>query len=174
MAMQMLAAAGIEIVTDGVREAGEDNPKGYYEDERVKDLHDEAHDRGWLKGSRGKAVKIVSFFLKDLPTSNNYKVLFMRRELPEVLQSQQKMLERRGEPDDTEDSRMFEIWQDHLWRVNYLLKHAEHIEALELIYRDVVEDPLSQARRIGDFVGGGLDVAKMAAVVDGKLYRNRT
>jgi len=174
MAMQMLEAAGVDIVTDGVREAGEDNPKGYFEDERVKDLHDDSHGREWLLGSRGKAVKIVSFFLKDLPKTNNYKVIFMRRELPEVLQSQQKMLERRGEPDDTDDERMFDLWKDHLWKVNYLLKHADHLESIEIAYRDVVSEPLAQARRINTFVSGGLDVEKMAAVVDKKLYRNRS
>lgn len=174
MAMQMLAAAGVDIVTDGVRQAGEDNPKGYFEDERVKDLHDDGHDRGWLTQSRGKAVKIVSFFLKDLPKDNNYKILFMRRELPEVLRSQEKMLERRGEPSDTSDEKMLEIWKDHLWRVNYLLKHSDHLEALELVYHDVVNEPLAQARRIGAFLGGGLDVDKMAGAVDGSLYRNRS
>ena len=96
MAMQMLAAAGVSVVTDGVREAGEDNPKGYYEDERVKDLHKETQDGAWVREARGKAIKIISFLLKDLPETNNYKVIFMRRDLSEVLASQQKMLDRRA------------------------------------------------------------------------------
>ena len=37
-------------VTDGVREAGEDNPKGYFEDERVKDLHKNGVDRSLAPG----------------------------------------------------------------------------------------------------------------------------
>ena len=52
MTMQMLAAAGVSVVTDGVRKAGEDNPKGYYEDERVKDLHKDDEDRAWLRNAR--------------------------------------------------------------------------------------------------------------------------
>ena len=68
MTMQMLALGGVSVVTDGIREAGEDNPKGYYEDERVKDLYKEDADRAWLREARGKAVKIISFLLKDLPS----------------------------------------------------------------------------------------------------------
>lgn len=173
MAMQMLASGGVSVVTDGVREAGEDNPKGYFEDERVKDLHKEDEDGRWLHDARGKAVKIISFLLKDLPETNNYKVIFMRRDLPEVLASQQKMLDRRGEPNDVEDEKMLEIWKDHLWRVNYLLKHTDHLEALELLYKDVVANPLEQARRIKDFLGLPLDPEQMAGAVDSKLYRNR-
>ena len=176
MAMQMLAAAGVSAVTDGVRQAGEDNPKGYFEDERVKDLHkadEDGNDRGWLREARGKAVKIISFLLKDLPETNNYKVIFMRRDLAEVLASQQKMLDRRGEANEIEDEKMLELWKDHLWKVNYLLKHADHLESLEVPYKDVVADPLEQARRMKEFLGLPLDPEQMASAVDEKLYRNR-
>ena len=173
MAMQMLEAAGVSTVTDGVRQAGEDNPKGYFEDERVKDLHKDEEDRGWLREARGKVVKIISFLLKDLPETNNYKVIFMWRDLPEVLASQQKMLVRREESNEIEDEKMLEIWKDHLWKVNYLLKHADHLESLEVPYKDAVANPLEQARRIKEFLGLPLDPVKMAGAVDEKLYRNR-
>jgi hypothetical protein len=74
MTMQMLVAAGIPAVTDGARAPGEDNPRGYYEDERVKRLHKEDQDRTWLSEARGKVVKVISFLLKELPRSNNYRV----------------------------------------------------------------------------------------------------
>ena len=76
MAMKMLEAGGLPVVTDGLRAADEDNPKGYYEDERVKDLH-QAADKGWLRNARGRVVKIISFLLKSLPADNNYQVVFM-------------------------------------------------------------------------------------------------
>src|SRR5688572_29274329 len=76
MAMKMLEAGGLVVVTDNVRTADDDNPRGYYEDERVKDLARDAN-RTWLRDARGKAIKIISFLLKDLPPDNNYKVLFM-------------------------------------------------------------------------------------------------
>jgi hypothetical protein len=173
MAMQMLAAAGVPVVTDGVRQAGEDNPKGYFEDERVKDLHKEQEDRSWVRDARGKAVKIISFLLKDLPENNNYKVIFMKRALPEVLASQKKMLERRNEADESGDERMLELWENHLWRVKYLLKHADRFETLEVAYSDVIGEPLREARRIRDFLELNADPETMAAAVDEKLYRNR-
>ena len=174
MAMQMLAAGGAPTITDGVREAGEDNPRGYFEDERVKRLHQDGEDKSWLTETRGRAIKVISFLLKDLPATNNYKVIFMRRSLPEVLASQRKMLERRGEPDETSDEKMIEIWQDHLWKATYLLKHGAQFDFIDLSYQDVIAKPLEQAQYVRDFLGRALDVAQMAAAVDGTLYRNRS
>lgn len=173
MAMQMLAAGGISVVTDGVREPGEDNPKGYFEDERVKGLH-EHNDGSWLVEARGKAVKIISFLLKDLPNTVDYKVVFMRRDLLEVLASQKKMLERRGQSDDTPDDKMLEIWEHHLRRVDDFVENAEHMESIELDYKEVVSQPLDQARRVAEFIGGEIDVETMARAVDDNLYRNRS
>lgn len=173
MLMQMLDAAGIAIVTDGLREPGEDNPRGYYEDERVKALHKTEEDGAWLIEARGAAIKIISFLLKDLPTSNDYQIIFMRRDLHEVLASQRKMLERRGEGTGADDQQMFEIWRGHLDDVDELLRGSEHVRALDVEYPDVVATPEAQARRIRDFLGRDLDVEKMVAAVDARLYRNR-
>ena len=41
MMMKMLEAGGLAPMTDSIREADIDNPKGYYEYERVKDLENE-------------------------------------------------------------------------------------------------------------------------------------
>ena len=161
----------MEIVTDGEREADEDNPRGYYEDERVKDLAN-APDNSWLRASRGRAVKVISFLLKDLPANLNYQVILMRRDLTEVLASQRKMLDRRGETDETPDERMMELWQDQLWRVNYLLKKAPQFEWVELEYGEALRDPAAAATRIAGLVEG-LDEKAMAEVVDPALYRNR-
>ena len=171
MAMKMLEAGGMEIVTDGEREADEDNPRGYYEDERVKDLAN-APDKSWLRASRGRAVKVISFLLKDLPPNLNYQVILMRRDLTEVLASQRKMLDRRGETDETPDERMMELWQDQLWRVNYLLKKAPQFDFVEIEYGEALRDPAAAATRIAGLVEG-LDEKAMAEVVDPALYRNR-
>ncbi len=172
MAMQMLSAGGFPVITDGVRRADEDNPKGYYEEERVKELHKDGEDRSWLRANRGKAIKIISFLLRHLPDDNNYKVIFMRRDLPEVLKSQTKMLERLEQPNDTSDEQMMDIWKDHLWNVNYFLKHCNHIDFMEILYSDAVKDPVKEVTRIRDFLGEDLNVERMAAVVDPSLYRN--
>ena len=172
MAMKMLDAGGIQLVVDGQRTADEDNPKGYYEDERVKDLAT-ADDKQWLALSRGKAIKIISYLLKELPTNRNYKVLFMRRDLQEVLASQSKMLDRRSEESETDDQRMMDLFENHLWKVGYLIKNAQHLEVMDLAYRQVIQDPESAAEKINDFLGGTLDVEAMSRVVDANLYRNR-
>ena len=173
MTMKMLEAGGLELVTDGERAADEDNPKGYYEDERVKNLA-ETEDRAWIRQARGKGIKVISFLLKDLPVEVRYKVIFMRRDLEEVLASQKKMLERRGEESDTDDEKMRDLWRDHLWRVSYLLKKRSGFDFIEVGYRDVLQSPESEAERIGSFVGSELDARAMAAVVDPDLYRNRS
>ena len=172
MAMKMLEAGGLTMVVDGIRTADEDNPKGYYEDERVKDLGD-MDDKSWLAASKGKAIKVISYLLKDLPPIYNYKILFMRRHVHEVLASQAKMLERRGETSETSDERMIELYEDHLWKVNRLLKREHHLDVIDVNYRAVLEDPRPQAERIREFLGLPLDVDKMAGVVDKNLYRNR-
>jgi hypothetical protein len=172
MAMKMLEAGGMELVVDNVRTADEDNPKGYYEDERVKNLA-EMEDTSWFRAARGKVIKVVSSLLNYLPTDNAYKVIFMRRNLHEVLASQAKMLERRGEKSQTEDQELLAMYEAHLDKVEFQLRFRPHFEALYVNYADVVSDPLSQARLMAGFVGGGLDVSKMAAAVDESLYRNR-
>ena len=172
MAMKMLDAAGIPIVSDGVRSADEDNPKGYFELERVKDLAKE-NDWTWLNEARGKAIKIISYLLKELPANHNYKIVFMRRDLNEVLASQAKMLERRGEPNEIDDTAMIELFENDLWKANYLLKKNPQFETLMIHYREVLDEPEAQARRLNDFLGGNYDVEKMAAAVDPTLYRNR-
>jgi hypothetical protein len=172
MAMKMLEAGGMELVVDNIRTADVDNPKGYYEDERVKDLA-EMEDTSWFRAARGKVIKVVSSLLNYLPASNAYKVIFMRRNLHEVLASQAKMLERRGEAAQTDDGELLAMYEAHLGKVEFQLRFRANFEALYLNYADVVSDPMSQARLIAAFVGGGLDVNKMAAAVDGSLYRNR-
>ena len=172
MAMKMLAAGGMETVVDGLRTADEDNPKGYFEDERVKELAETA-DKAWLRDARGKAIKVISYLLKDLPREHNYRVIFVRRDLREVLASQAKMLDRRGERNETPDDKMIELYESHLWRVDYLFRHAPHLERLEVAYAQVVADPQRAAERINGFLGGRLDVERMTGAVDPVLYRNR-
>ncbi len=171
MAMKMLDAAGFPLVVDGVRTADEDNPKGYFESEKVKDL-DKTDDKSWFRGARGRCVKIISFLLKDLSVTHNYRVIFMHRNIHEVLTSQTRMLDRRGELNDNEDERMLELYKNHIRKVKYLINHCHHIEAIGVDYKGVPENPLEEARCVNCFLGGHLDEEKVAGVVDVNLYRN--
>jgi hypothetical protein len=172
MLMKMLEAGGLPVVTDGLRSADEDNPKGYYEDERVKDLH-QAGDKAWLRDARGKVVKIISFLLKSLPADNNYQVLFMHRNLREIVASQNKMLVRRGERNDTTDERAVALLEEQVRDARFFLRRPQ-FEVLEMNYGEILQGGRPQAQRITEFLGRPLDVEKMAQVVDVQLYRNRS
>ena len=172
MAMKMLEAGGLSVVTDGIRDADDDNPRGYYEDERVKDLA-KTEDRTWLRQARGKAIKIISFLLKDLPPDNNYKILFMERPLAEVLASQQKMLVNRGESSETEDAQMRDLYTEHLRHVKFMVGYRRHFDPLFVDYREMLAHPGEGASRINRFLDGRLDERAMAEVIDPQLYRNR-
>ena len=172
MLMQMLRAGGMPLMTDGIRTADEDNPKGYFEHERVKHLAME-QDKSWLTDARGKAAKIISHLLEELPPTYNYKVLFIRRTLREVLASQSRMLNRRGQVSTTSDARMEDIFKQSLRKVDDLLKRSPHFDVLHLQYEEILTDTANQVRRIVTFLGGSHDEAAMARVVDDRLYRNR-
>jgi hypothetical protein len=171
MAMKMLEAGGLSIVTDGLRTADEDNPKGYYEDERVKRLHKE-EDKAWLRDARGKVVKIISFLLKSLPAEHNYQVVFMHRNLREIVASQNKMLARLGKPNDLPDDTAVQLLGAQVKDATFFLKRPQ-FEVLELNYAETLAGARAQAVRMAKFLGRRLDVEKMASVVDAQLYRNR-
>ena len=160
-------------MVDGVRTADEDNPKGYHELEHVTAL-DKPGDKTWLGAARGKALKIISFLLQHLPDTYDYKIIFMRRNLPEVLASQQKMLERRGEsPGGVNDDEMARMFAAHLAKIEKVLADRENCDVLYVDHRDTVDDPSAVATAINEFLGGHLDTRAMTAVVDPRLYRNR-
>lgn len=172
MAMQMLEAGGLTVVTDGLRAADASNPRGYYELEQVKDL-DKPGNHRWLADARGKAVKIISFLLTHLPERYDYQVVFMERDLDEILASQNTMLDRRGEPRGADDARMRALYEDHLEQVRRFLARRACFSTLAVGYGEVLARPREEAARMNRFLGGRLDEARMAEVADRALYRNR-
>jgi hypothetical protein len=173
MMMKMLQAGGMPLFVDGIRTADEDNPIGYYELEKVKSLLKD-EDKVWLAECRGKAVKIVSTLLPGLPNGYFYKVIFMQRRLDEVILSQNKMLRRRGEPvDESGNERMCKMLEKHLVKTKLWLDGQRNFAVLDVPYSGVIADPQGQARRVGQFLGGDLDVQNMASAMDPSLYRNR-
>jgi hypothetical protein len=168
--MQMLHAGGVHVLTDGERAADTDNPRGYFEFERVKQTK---RDQSWLPVARGLAVKMISQLLYDLPATEQYRVLFLERDMDEVLRSQEKMLQRLGKPVPQREqiSRAFTA---HLEKLHAWLAEQRHMPVLRVPYAALVERPEEEARRIAAFLGRELSIAKMAAAVDPALYRNRS
>lgn len=172
MMMKMLEAGGLPILTDNLREADANNPKGYYEFERVKELPN--GDYGWIPEAGGKVVKIVTGLIMHLPSETKFKVIFMQRAMKEVLSSQKKMLGRLGKEDDkVEDEKMKKIYQEHLKQVNAWIAKQPNIEVLYVNYNTMLGDPLESLQKVNEFLGGDMDVNVMAGVVDKELYRER-
>lgn len=171
MMMRMLEAGGLDVLTDDIRTADKDNPRGYYEFERVKQLD---HDKAWLEDARGRVVKIISQLLPKLPGDCTYKVVFMHRAMEEILASQRRMLVRRGKAtDDISNERMAVLFRKHLERVEDWLDQQPNFDVIHVSYNQVLVSPQEQAKRINAFFGRELDVRAMTEVVDPDLYRQR-
>jgi len=171
MMMAMLEATGCEILADGIRTADEDNPKGYYEFERIKQVKT---DKAWLPDAKGKVVKGISQLLLDLPPDYRYKVVFMRRDLNEVLASQKKMLIRRGTlKEGVTDGEMRALFLKHLDHVTDWLRQQKNFDVLYVNYNRLLTDPDPDIARLNEFFGSDLDTHAMRAVIDANLYRNR-
>jgi hypothetical protein len=171
MMMAMLEAARFDLLVDGVRTADEDNPKGYYEFERIKQIKT---DKAWLPDAKGKVVKGISQLLLDLPPEYRYKVVFMRRDLNEVLASQKKMLIRRGTmKEGVTDTEMRSLFLKHLEHVTDWLREQKNFDVLYVNYNRLLTDPDPDIDRLNEFFGGHLDTQAMRSVIDAQLYRNR-
>lgn len=167
--MQMLDNGGVPVVTDSIRSADTDNPKGYYEFEQVKKIK---RDASWLPAVRGKAIKMVSQLLYDLPPTEVYRIVFMERDLDEMLRSQEKMLERLNRRPAPREA-MKQAYADHLERLHEWLPRQSNMKVLRVSYNELLETPRGQVERMREFLGYPANAEKMANTVDPSLYRNR-
>ncbi len=170
MMMRMLEAGGLPALTDGIRRADQDNPNGYYELEAVKRL---PNDVRWLTEAGGRAVKIVYALLRFLPGTYDYRVVLMRRNLDEVLASQARMLQNRGEAQGEEGAVLAAAYERQLAAVRTWLASQSNVRSVEVDYNALLSDPGPGAEAVATVVGG-LDVEAMCRVVDPQLYRQRS
>lgn len=171
--MQMLAAGGMGVLSDQLRAADEDNPRGYLEFEPVKNL---MNDSKWLFEARGKVIKIIAPLLDALPPGLACRVILLERDLDEVLASQERMLVHRDPLLATTPERRQMLKDEYLrtlGRVKAMLTRRSGTQLLVIEHRTAISDSLATAERINNFLGGGLDVGKMAAAVEPTLHRNR-
>ena len=172
MMMKILAAGGLPPLTDNFRQADADNPQGYYEFERVKQLP--KGDIAWLAEAQGKAVKIIAILLPHLPATYTYRVIFMRRAMPEILASQRQMLIRRGEdPDKISAEALARLYEKHVQQVNAWISSQPHVQRIEVDYNQLLQKPRPEITRVNQFLGHTLNLEKMVEAVDPTLYRQR-
>lgn len=171
MMMKMLAEGGLSIVTDSEREADEDNPNGYFEIELSKKLREGVVD--WIYETPGKVVKVISYLLEFLPTDLTYDVIFMDREIPEILASQKKMLDRRNETSTVSDEEMQQQFLTHLKAVKYWVARQPTMRVLFVKYDQVVFDPEGLVQTLVEFLNLPLNGEAMKAVPNKSLYRNK-
>ena len=170
--MQMIAAGGMEALTDGQRNADANNPRGYYELESVKTL---ARNPDAIAEAEGKVVKVISSLLTFLPNRHEYRVIFMCRPLEEVLASQDRMMERLGRtvpPAPAESVRG--AFEQHIQQIRGWLAAQPNMAALYVEYGAVLQNPQAEASKIKAFLSQDLDVEGMAQQVERSLYRERT
>lgn len=168
--MQMLVAGGMAALSDGERKADTDNPRGYLEWERIKQL---PKDPGCIAEGEGKVVKVISQLLLALPAGHEYRVIFMQRPLPEVLASQEQMMRRRGTFKDGNRAVMSAAFEKHLREVYAWMDNKPYVKAIRIPYGDVLNNPKGIGETLSDFIGIPLNVEAMLQQVDASLYRNR-
>jgi len=171
MMMKILSEGGLSVVTDEIRSADDDNPNGYFELEAVKQMSE--GNVAWLGETDGKVVKVISALLEHLPSQFSYKVIFMEREIKEVLASQRKMLTHRQEDSSVEDVEMEEQFKKHVSAVKAWLVRQPNIEVLYVSYNVMLGDSEALCKKVIDFLGVSMNFERMLAVPNERLYRNR-
>jgi hypothetical protein len=169
--MQMLVAGGMIPLSDGERKADVDNPRGYLEWERIKQL---PNDPGCIAEAEGKVVKAISKLLLSLPAGHEYRVIFMERPLLEVLASQDQMLRRRGTyKEGVDPSVITAAFEKHLREVQAWFDSKPYVKVVRVPYHDVLSRPQDTAEKLAQFLEIKLDLEAMIREVDPALYRNR-
>ena len=172
MMMKILAEGGLPILTDELRRADSDNPMGYFEFETVRQMS--VGNVEWLANGGGRAVKVISALLEYLPANYSYKVIFLEREIKEVLTSQRKMLANRNEESTVDDGDLETTIRNHLSAVRPWLVRQPNMEVLYVNYNTLMTKPEPLCEQIIEFIGMPLNPTRMLAVPDRQLYRNRT
>ncbi len=172
LVMQMLGAGGVPLLTDDARVADEDNPRGYFEYAPVKAS---ARDLGWFARAPGRAVKVIHSLLSLLPRETELRIVFVERDLGEVLRSQARMLARAGAPaaGEVDEARLAEIFAGQIREALADAGRRPRVAVLRLEHRDLLERPDVAAARMAAFLGGGLDIQAMIRCVEPALHRNR-
>jgi len=171
MMMRMLEMGGLPPFTDNIRKADESNERGYYEHEKIKNLH---KDKAILNEIEGEAVKIIVHLLNTLPLKFSYKIIFMRRPLGEIVKSQKNMLERLDKTTIRDQASIAKSYKRMLQIFEKWSSRMPNVEVLNIKYADTLENPKKSAEMVSGFLKGySLDVTKMQLAVEKNLRREK-
>ncbi len=166
MMMQLLYHGGARVAFDRSREADEHNPKGYYELEEGKIISSLMRGDFPLERYRDWFIKVTAYGLKFLP-QGNYKIIYMLRDMEEILDSMEKMSE---DIKREEEKPLLE----KLNRISLnLMKSREDMDFLTINYNQAIENPQKEIGRINSFLGNMLDTNSALRAIEPHLYRNR-
>jgi predicted AlkP superfamily phosphohydrolase/phosphomutase/tetratricopeptide (TPR) repeat protein len=168
MMMQILEAGGIEVFTDEIRQPDQNNPKGYFEYEKTKSL---AKDNTWVQEAEGQALKVIAHLLPYLPNNLKYKVIFMQRDMKEVIRSQQKMINKNI---DTFPVAIAQAFEKEVEKVMAWARKEPDVDLLVLNYSEIIANPETEVKKISSFLNVYLDENEMISVIDPTLYRNKS
>jgi len=169
--MQILQAGGLPLMTDAKRLADEDNPEGYYEWEEIKKL---AKNPRLIEPAAGKAVKVISALLPNLPGKHRYKIIYMLRPVAQVVDSQWAMLARQGKLPKSEKPHLIEAQESHSRQIREVLKKSDRVELLEISFPDLIANPQPILSELAAFLGEKFLLSpKVEACIKPELHRNR-
>ena len=182
--MQILQAAGVPPFTDNKRQADDSNPKGYYEHEKIAALLS-SPDKSWIKNARGTAIKVIAPLLAGLPRTLKipdsepeplrYRLLFMERDMEEILQSQSAMLQRLGKS-HVGGAQAANIGKAYRQQERYAKSWCANrgIHAMSVSYGGLINCPDENLRHIVAFLGATSDkIAAMRGRIEPDLHRTR-
>lgn len=164
--MQLFKAANVDIATDAIRTEDDNNPKGYYELEAVKGI---VKNNAFLKDLDGKTIKIVAPLVTFIDLSLEYRVVFMIRDLDEVVQSQEKMV---GKDQQDQKEKFKTMYAMHIEKSRQFL-NSHNIPFIEIQHRELLQNPELSLKRLIDFCGWETPLEELKSVIDHSLYRNR-
>jgi predicted AlkP superfamily phosphohydrolase/phosphomutase/tetratricopeptide (TPR) repeat protein len=171
MMMQMLHRGGMEVLSDDAVMPDESNPKGYFEFAPVKKTK---LDNSWMDQAAGKAVKVIAQLLPALKMKHKLKVIFMERNINEVILSQNKMISLKSTEKKKSidfDLRLVDTFNKQIGEIKDWVEEKNNIEILYVNYKDVIENPETEIRKINYFLNWQLNEDAMKTAIDNDLYR---
>ena len=164
--MQILEKGGVPVAYDESRKSDENNPKGYYELEKGKIINKIFDGEFDFSKYEGKFIKVTSFGVGALPPGN-YNIIYMDRDIQEIIDSTQKMSDKKFSRKKLKRS---------LTKLNDMIKEEidrrVDINYIIVNYNNLLADYDNEILKVKEFLDK-FDINKGKKAIDKKLYRNK-